>query len=62
MAERHPVQEGPPLPLEERVRLLELNLARLWDQVWWMQLPADARAGYEAEGFRAPIQAFYIED
>jgi hypothetical protein len=59
MRERHPVQESPALPLERRVQWLEINLARLWDQVWWMNLPADRRAEYEAQGFSAPIPRFY---
>lgn len=62
MPDRHPVQESPPLPLERRVQLLEHQLARLWDQVWWMSLPPDRRAAYEAEGFTAPIPQFYDDD
>jgi hypothetical protein len=63
MAERHPVQESPAgVSLERRVQLLEINLARLWDQVWWMQLPAEQRAEYEQQGFGAPIDHFYEED
>jgi hypothetical protein len=45
--------------LQDRVRLLECKLAQLWDQVWWMSLPPERRAGYEAEGFTAPIERFY---
>ena len=59
VVERHPIQESPNLPLERRVQLLEIHLAQLWDQVWWMNLPEAQRAAYEAEGFTAPIQAFY---
>lgn len=61
MVERHPIQESPSLPLERRVQLLEIHLAQLWDQVWWMQLSPEKRAEYEAEGFRAPIRRFYEE-
>ena len=57
--ERHPIQDSPPIPIEDRVRLLECRLAQLWDMTWWMALPADRRAGYEAEGFTAPIAQFY---
>lgn len=58
----HPILERQDLPLERRVQLLEMYLAQLWDQVWWMNLqeidPA-RRAQYEREGFSAPIQKFY---
>lgn len=57
----HPIQDCPPLSLERRVQLLELFVARLWDQVWWMQLAPEKRAEYEAEGFSAPIRHFYLE-
>ena len=60
--ERHPIQDSPDLPLERRVQLLEVYLARLWDQVWWMQLAPEQRARYEAEGFTAPIEHFYEEE
>lgn len=60
--ERHPVEERPDLPGDRRLQLVEQTLARLWDQVWWMNLPAERREAYEAEGFTAPIGAFYIED
>lgn len=59
--EIHPIQESPLLPLERRVQLLEIHLAMLWDQVWWMNLPAEKRAEYEAQGFSAPILKFYTE-
>lgn len=55
----HPIKECPPLPVERRVQLLEIHLAMLWDQVWWMNLPPEKRAEYEAQGFRAPIEHFY---
>lgn len=61
MAEQHVVRERDDLPLARRVQLLEQLLARLWDQVWWMQLPPERRAAYEAEGFQAPITEFYEE-
>lgn len=62
MPERHPIGESLDLPLERRVQLLEINLARLWDQVWWMNLPPERREAYRAEGFTDPIEHFYIED
>lgn len=55
----HPIQETPNLPIERRVQLLEIHLARLWDQVWWMRLPESKRKEYEAEGFTDPIPKFY---
>lgn len=59
MAERHPIQDSPALPLERRVQLLEIHLAQLWDQVWWMTLPRWRRWYYVAQGFRSPITRFY---
>jgi hypothetical protein len=60
MNDVHPIQDSPAdMTLIERVHLLECALARLWDQVWWMNLPDDRRAIYEADGFKAPIQNFY---
>jgi len=59
MPDRHPIRERPDLPIERRVQLLEQHLARLWDAVWWLSLPPEQRAAYEAEGFTAPIQQFY---
>lgn len=61
MKSRHPIQDSPDLPLERRVQLLEIHLAMLWDQVWWMQLPPEKRAEYEGQGFKAPIERFYLE-
>jgi hypothetical protein len=60
--ERHPVEERHDLPLEQRVQLLEQLLARIWDQVWWMNLPPERREAYRAEGFTDPIQHFYVEN
>jgi len=61
--ERHPIQDTPPnKTLMERVRHLELHLAMLWDQVWWMNLPVEQRGKYRAEGFTDPIEKFYIEE
>lgn len=57
--ETHPIQECPPLPLERRVQLLEIALARLWDEVWWETLPWYRRAWYRIQGFKSPIQHFY---
>ncbi len=59
--ERHPIQESPPLPLERRAQLLEIHLAQLWDQVWWVTLPWWRRLRYRLQGFRAPIGKFYEE-
>lgn len=58
----HPILERPDLPPERRLQLLEQNLARLWDQVWWRSLPPWRRLGYWLGGFRAPIWRFYEED
>jgi hypothetical protein len=55
----HPIADAPDWPLEKRVHYLEIALAKLWDQVWWMQLPEDRRKQYQAEGFTAPIANFY---
>lgn len=57
----HPIQERTDLPAEERIRLLEVNLARLWDMVWWMNLPKEQRDAYKAQGFTDPIESFYEE-
>lgn len=62
MSEIHPVRERPDLPLEQRVQRLEIHLARLWDQVWWMHLSPEARAAYQAHGFSDPIEQFYLTD
>lgn len=61
MAEAHPIQERPDLPVADRCRLLEIALAQLWDQVWWLSLSPEVRQGYEAQGFTSPILAFYTE-
>lgn len=55
----HPIADAPDWPIEKRVHHLEVYLARLWDQVWWMQLPAERRKAYEDAGFTAPIPRFY---
>lgn len=59
--DKHPIEVmGPPgATTDERVHWLELHLALLWDQVWWMALSEERRKGYEAEGFQAPIKQFY---
>lgn len=61
MAEKHPIEVSPHLPVDERVRVLEAHLAQLWDQVWWMNLPEEKRAEYRAQGFTDPIEKFYSE-
>lgn len=60
--ERHPIEHYPPgLSAEERCGLLECNLARLWDEVWWHQLPFYRRWYYTlVEGHRSPIRQFYL--
>lgn len=59
--EQHPVQECPPVTPERRCQLLEIFVAQLWDQVWWLSLSPEQRREYEAQGFTAPIERFYIE-
>ena len=61
MGERHPVQERPDLTPERRCQILEVHLAQLWDQVWWLSLTPEQRAAYDKEGFQAPIARFYDE-
>lgn len=61
MKEKHPIEHIPPMSVEERVGYLEQMLARLWDQVWWMNLPEEKRSEYEAQGFKDPIGKFYID-
>lgn len=58
-AEAHPIPDRPPWSQEERIAHLEMHLAMLWDQVWWLSLPTDERKAYEAQGFSAPIAKFY---
>jgi hypothetical protein len=55
VADRHPIPDRPDLPLDERVAYLELKLAQLWDQVWWLSLPPEKRAEYAVQGFTAPV-------
>lgn len=62
MSERHPIEPGKHIPLEDRVMYLEQMLASLWDQVWWMNLPKEKQDQYKAEGFKDPIEHFYIEE
>lgn len=63
MSERHPIPDAPDgKSAIERIHHLECHLARLWDQVWWMQLPFYRRWYYMAQGFRAPIKKFYIAE
>lgn len=57
----HPIPGNPPdRSLSERVTHLECALARLWDQVWWMNLAPERREAYARDGFKAPIQRFYV--
>lgn len=62
MALIHPIPDAPDLPLERRVHLLECHLARLWDEVWWHQLPFYERWWYWLQGYRSPIVRFYGGD
>lgn len=55
----HPVAVGPKVKPDERFRLLESNLACLWDQVWWLSLPIYKRWFYKLQGFRPPVRRFY---
>jgi len=56
----HPIIVGPQgMTDQERIRHLEQYLAFLWDQVWWMALPAKQRKRYESQGFVQPIARFY---
>jgi hypothetical protein len=74
MRERHPIQDSPDLPIEQRVQLLECYLAQLWDEVWWHRLPWYRRFWYWLprierdrthggfrfwKGHRSPIKQFY---
>lgn len=62
--EKHPIPDGglPNETLEQRIRRLEMYLGMLWDQVWWMNLPPEKRLKYQLEGFKDPIEKFYIEE
>jgi hypothetical protein len=55
VAERHAIEERPDLPIEERCRLLEIRLAQLWDQVWWLSLTPECREAFRKDGFRDPV-------
>lgn len=58
--EVHPIPDAPAgWTPEQRIHHLEVQLARLWDAVWWLSLPDDERRRYEAEGFKHPIEKFY---
>jgi hypothetical protein len=58
--EAHPVPERPPGKSEEqRIWHLEQIVAQLWDQVWWLSLSPERRAGYQREGFTDPITVWY---
>ena len=61
LREVHPIPDAPDLPLERRVHHLECHLGRLWDQVWWMDLPIWRRIGFRLLGFKAPIRRFYLK-
>jgi len=56
----HPVQHCPTgWTTTQRTGYLELAVGRLWDQVWWMNLPFWRRWYYWLQGYRAPIGSFY---
>jgi hypothetical protein len=58
--EAHPIQDCPLGKTDqERIQWLEIHLAQLWDQVWWMNLSTEQREKYRAEGFTDPITQFY---
>lgn len=58
----HPIPDCPKdKTLAERVQWLEVMLAKLWDQVWWMRLPESQRAEYRRQGFTDPIEKFYCD-
>lgn len=60
MSEKHPIADNPAGKTDrERIHWLEIHLAQLWDQVWWLSLPEDRRDQYRAEGFTDPILKFY---
>lgn len=59
MNSSHPIYERSELSIERRIQLLEQNLAKLWDEVWWHQLPWHIRLYYYLQGFRSPIKKFY---
>jgi hypothetical protein len=59
--EHHPVAERPELTTEQQLQHLRELVAQLWDHCWWHALPEDRRRAYEAEGFKDPIQRFYID-
>jgi len=59
-AERHPIPEDiADLSDRELLRRTRIDLARLWDQVWWMNLSEDERAAHRATGHDDPITNFY---
>ena len=71
LCERHPLPDDSPnidgltpeqalVVLVRYVHYSRCLQARLWDQVWWMQLPRWRRWIYRCFSFRAPIQRFYI--
>lgn len=62
LSERHPCRQRPELTPEQQLPLLFELLARLWDEVWWHQLPAWRRWAYWLQGFRSPINRFYESD
>ena len=52
---------GMDLSLERRVQLLELDCAKLAEELWWHQIPAYRRFYYYCLGYRSPIVRFFQE-
>lgn len=57
---RHPIPDDYPVDNTAELHRLKCLVARLWDQVWWMQLPWYRRLFYRLHGFRSPIRRFYL--
>jgi hypothetical protein len=52
---------GTGLSLERRLQLLELDCAKLAEELWWHQLPWPRRFYYFCQGYRSPIRRFFQE-
>ena len=50
-----------PASIEERIQALEWRFSRLWEEVWWHQIPWWTRLYYWLQGFRSPILNFYAD-